>query len=49
MPFGAPDKRTVYSPGRIAIETTSGHVVAERADPRVSFDGHGETTPLGPA
>jgi hypothetical protein len=48
MPFGAPDKRTAYSPGRIAIETTSGQVVAERADPRASFAGHGETTPWDP-
>ncbi|MBD2839872.1 hypothetical protein ID144_22785 [Pseudomonas sp. JM0905a] len=47
-PFGAPDKRTAYRPDRIAIETTSGQVVAERAIPRASFDGHGETTPWDP-
>lgn len=34
MPFGAPNQRTAYSPGRIAIETVEGKVVAERPDPR---------------
>ncbi|PMZ30394.1 hypothetical protein C1X25_36795, partial [Pseudomonas sp. GW247-3R2A] len=29
-PFGGPDKRTAYSPDRIAIETTDGQVIAER-------------------
>jgi len=31
-PFGGPDKRTAYSPDRIAIETTDGQVIAERRD-----------------
>lgn len=48
MPFGAPNQRTAYCPGRIAIETTDGQVVAERLDPRSSFFGHGETTPWDP-
>ncbi|MGQ7958002.1 hypothetical protein ACUTAF_09880 [Pseudomonas sp. SP16.1] len=48
MPFGAPDQRTAYSPGRIAVETSEGRVVAERLDPRSSFLGHGETTPWDP-
>src|SRR5262245_59509158 len=48
MPFGAPNQRTAYTPQRIAIETTDGQVVAERADPRASFDGHGETSPWDP-
>lgn len=48
QPFGAPNQRTAYSPGRIAIETSEGQVVAERLDPRSSFFGHGETTPWDP-
>jgi hypothetical protein len=48
MPFGAPNQRTAYSPGRIAIETVEGQVVAERFDPRDSFAGHDETTPWDP-
>ncbi|GLZ87138.1 hypothetical protein Pres01_31890 [Metapseudomonas resinovorans] len=48
MPFGAPNQRTAYTPGRIAIETTDGHLRAERLDPRASFQGHGETTPWDP-
>ncbi|MFZ6049924.1 hypothetical protein ACFW0H_27835 [Pseudomonas sp. CR3202] len=48
MPFGAPNQRTAYRPDRIAIETTDGQVVAERADPRASFHGHGESTPWDP-
>ncbi|MWV13332.1 hypothetical protein F3I62_14595 [Pseudomonas sp. R-28-1W-6] len=48
MPFGAPNQRTAYCPGRIAIETVEGQVVAERLDPRVAFAGHDETTPWDP-
>ena len=48
MPFGAPNQRTAYSPGRIAIETVEGKVVAERPDPRASFEGHNETSPWDP-
>ncbi len=48
VPFGAPNQRTAYTPGRIAIETTDGQLRAERLDPRASFQGHGETTPWDP-
>lgn len=48
MPFGAPNQRTAFTPERIAIETTEGTVVAERANPRASFHGHGETTSWDP-
>ncbi|MEW6645138.1 MAG: hypothetical protein AB1586_31880 [Pseudomonadota bacterium] len=48
MPFGAPNQRTAFTPDRIAIETTQGAVVAERADPRASFAGHEKTTPWDP-
>lgn len=39
-PFGQPDWHTVFTPKRVAIETTSGAVVQERSDPRASFTGH---------
>lgn len=45
MPFGAPDQRTDYTPGRIAIEKIGGGVVAERLSPKDAFTGHALTTP----
>src|SRR5712692_7220348 len=48
MPFGAPNQRTAFTPERIAIETTDGHVVAERLHPRESFKGPEQTTPWDP-
>ncbi|MHC8326924.1 hypothetical protein [Pseudomonas sp. LB1P83] len=47
-PFGGPDKRTAYSPDRIAIETTDGTVIAERQTPRESFRDHDENSPWDP-
>jgi hypothetical protein len=47
-PFGAPDQRTDFTPGRIAIEKLDGTIVAERLDPRFSFDGHSLDTPWNP-
>ena len=47
-PFGAPDQRTDFTPGRIAVEKFDGDVVAERRDPRASFAGHQLTTPWDP-
>jgi hypothetical protein len=47
-PFGAPDQRTDFTPDRIAIEKLDGRVVAERLDPRASFDGHEMRTPWDP-
>lgn len=47
-PFGQPDWRTAFTPDRIAIETTSGTVVRERAEPRASFAGHAMNTPWDP-
>ena len=37
-PFTAPDRRGVFTPNRVAIETTSGDLVSERIDPRAAFD-----------
>ncbi|MFF4352544.1 hypothetical protein [Streptomyces sp. NPDC001530] len=48
QPFGAPDQRTDFTPGRVSIERLDGHVVAERKDPRTSFSGHTLDTPWDP-
>ncbi len=37
--------RTSFTADRIAIETTCGHLVAERANPRAAFHGHVQDTP----
>jgi len=47
-PFGSPDRRTVYTPNRIAIETLDGKLVSERFDPRAAFEGHDLDTPWDP-
>ena len=39
-PFGQPDWHTVFTPGRVAIETATGAIIQERSDPRASFAGH---------
>ena len=39
-PFGQPDRRSSFQPDRVAIETSGGQVVEERANPRESFEGH---------
>jgi hypothetical protein len=44
-PFGAPDRRSRFSPERIAVETTSGDVVEALEQPRASFAGHTLETP----
>jgi hypothetical protein len=44
-PFGAPDQRSAFTPGRIAIEKLDGAVVDERLNPRASFIGHERMTP----
>lgn len=48
FPFGQPDWRTHFTANEVAIETTAGVLVRERADPRRSFDGHGLLTPWDP-
>ena len=48
LPFGNPDWRTRFTARHVAIETTAGVVVRERADPRSSFDGHQLQTPWDP-
>jgi hypothetical protein len=44
-PFGAPDRRSAFTPQRVAIETTAGEVVEAMDQPRVSFAGHTVETP----
>lgn len=44
-PFTADDRRSVFEPGRVAVETRDGEVIAERTDPRSAFAGHTSGTP----
>jgi hypothetical protein len=44
-PFGHPDRHSSFRPDRVAIETSDGRVVEERAKPRESFKGHQFDTP----
>ena len=44
-PFGAPDRRSAFTPERVAIETTEGDVVEALEQPRASFAGHTLETP----
>jgi hypothetical protein len=44
-PFGAPDRRSAFTPQRVAIETTRGDVVEAMEQPRASFAGHVLETP----
>ena len=44
-PYGAADQRSMFAPGRIAIEKLDGTVIAERRAPKDSFAGHQMNTP----
>lgn len=44
-PFTAPNLKSDYTPGRVAIETLDGHPVETLDDPRASFIGHTLETP----
>jgi hypothetical protein len=44
-PFGAPDRRSAFTPGRVAIETGDGTVVEALEQPRTSFAVHSFETP----
>jgi len=44
-PFGAPDRRSTFTPEHVAIETTQGDVVEALNQPRASFAGHTLETP----
>ncbi|MEU6651746.1 hypothetical protein ABZ904_20430 [Streptomyces sp. NPDC046900] len=47
-PFGGPDQRSDFTPGRTAIERADGSVVAERFEHRKGFAGHTFETPWDP-
>jgi hypothetical protein len=44
-PFGAPDRRSAFTPERVAIETDDGSVLDVLREPRASFAGHVTETP----
>jgi hypothetical protein len=44
-PFGAPDRRSAFTPERVAIETDDGTVLEALDQPRASFAGHAFETP----
>ena len=44
-PFAAPDRRSEFVPGRLALETLDGDVVEQRDDPQASFEGQVRETP----
>ena len=44
-PFGHENRHSSFQPDRVAIETSDGQVVEERANPRESFKGHVFDTP----
>lgn len=44
-PFAGTDQRTVFTPGRLTLETLGGQVIEQRDHPARSFDGHQLETP----
>ena len=44
-PFGQPNRCSSFQSDRVAIETSDGKIVEERANPRESFKGHQFDTP----
>ena len=40
QPFTKPDWRSVYHPEAVAIETSNGKTIKNRANPRAAFEGH---------
>jgi hypothetical protein len=47
-PFGNPDWHMTYEPGRVAIGTTAGEIIAQQENPRETFVGHAWETPWTP-
>jgi hypothetical protein len=43
-PFGASDRRGLFTPGHVEVQDTDGRVLAERDEPRRAFDGHSPGT-----
>jgi hypothetical protein len=44
-PFGSPERRSRFEPGRVALENANGEVIEEMIQPRSSFKGHALDTP----
>lgn len=44
----APDRRAIFRPHHVSIETLQGQLLTERYDPRLSFAGHNLNTPWDP-
>ena len=44
-PFGAPDRRSAFTPGRVAIESDDGTILESLDQPRTSFVEHTAETP----
>jgi len=47
-PFGGVDRRSVFRPDLLKIETTDGRLIDERSDPESAFAGHTQETPWDP-
>jgi hypothetical protein len=47
-PFGHPDWHMTYEPGRVAIASKAGEIVAEQENPRATFVGHAWETLWNP-
>jgi hypothetical protein len=45
MDFPGQDKRTIFTPGRIVVETATGDVIEAREDPLAHFAGQSAQTP----
>ena len=45
-PFGNPDQRTDFTPGRIAVQKADGTVVSERLDPAAHAEGKAVDNPF---
>ena len=43
--FGTPDWHMIFHPDRVVIETRTGDLIAEQANPRETFAGHAWETP----
>ncbi|MFC4527174.1 hypothetical protein ISN76_10750 [Dyella halodurans] len=46
--FGNTDRLVQFSPDKLVLETSAGHVLEERAHPREAFAGHDNETPWDP-
>jgi hypothetical protein len=44
-PFGSEDRRSRFEPQRVALESSTGEVIEELVQPRLSFRGHTFETP----